>query len=140
MLSLAENLKVYLATECSTVAQKMRESAQNLDDAGYYFSAAFGAVGRALNVEYSEDLCLLHMVLLNTHREVAGRAAAIRAGAEPSIGLPDHVFLRLADLTDALGARIRADADYIDVLTAMSALALASTGNGYYLMTTRGHL
>lgn len=140
MLSLANNLNAYLVAEFVAVARKMRESEHNPTDAGYYFSAAFGAVGRALNIEYSGDLCLLNMVLLNTHREIAGRVALMQAGSEPSIGLPERVFSRLADLMDQLGERIRDATSYDDVLIKMAELAFASTGNGYYLMTTRGHV
>jgi hypothetical protein len=136
-MDLSPALRAYVGRELTFVAQKLRTvEANSAVDAAYYYSAVYGCLNRVLNIEYSDELCLAHLVTLGTHQALAQRIAAATTGQEPSIAVPVGVFQWLADTTDALAKEIENDALDVRTLGEISRVGYAVTGNGFYLAGT----
>ena len=131
-MQLSRNLDEYLVSELRTVAIKMRQDEQNARTALFWYSAAYGAALRALNIEYQRELVLLHLVLNSTHSEINARLHA----QDQVVSVPADLFGNLADLVETLANRIQANESYVDVLESIAALSYTTTGNGFYLSQT----
>ena len=55
------------------IAAKFMQNTSDQSGVLYYFSAFLGATHRAMNLSYSTDLALMHLVLKTTHGELAER-------------------------------------------------------------------
>ncbi len=135
-MELSQYLKEYLATEFRNAAKGMKESEEDDATAMYFFSACHGAVLRALNMECSGDLVLLHFVLNGCHTMAIGRIEQVRQKQERPIQIPPQFAKKLSEIVEKFPARFEADEDFIDLLKAIAVLAHATTGNGYYLCQT----
>lgn len=129
-MAISDNLRQYLASECRTVAERMR-LASTATDRLYLFSAVFGASQRVFNIEFEREFVHLHIVSLWVHQ-----ALVQRDGFEAGPRIPEGALERLADLVGELGDRIEAAADYADLVEEMATLGYAGTGNGLYLAMT----
>jgi len=98
----------------------------------YFFSAAFGAVHRIMNIEFDPELAFVHEVLRRAYEQVNGRLTIAAQGRE-ELGLPDKLFSRLEDELRGLAKQIEDGQRTYPVLERISNLAYSSTGNGYYL-------
>lgn len=128
-------LKTYLVTELMIAADKIEEST-DVTGKLFYFSAAFGAFARVLNIEFDPKLVLLHNVYQSAHTAVNNRMQALKDQRELGVGFDPAVFSVLADLTRKTAIRIKGGEDVTDLLERLSVVTFTTTGNGYYLYTT----
>ena len=101
----------------------------------FYFSAFYGAVNRALNFEYDQDLVFAHLVLKNTHETMFGRYKAITVGNDHNVPLFEDQFLSLVKLSTDFRDKIASSKSADAVLKKMAVLSYSTTGNGYYLFS-----
>src|SRR5574341_1299014 len=106
-MQLSDELRKYLIDELRVAAARMHESKGPVDKL-YYYSAAFAAVQRVLNIDYSPAILLLQWVLLLSHQQVNARLLALREGREASIQLEEEMLDGLTTLTSMLADRIYA--------------------------------
>ena len=136
-MQISDGIKAYIAQECRFVATRLREvDADHLVDAVYYYSAVYGCLSRALNIEYSDELCLAHQTTIQTFQAVAQRVTSVTSGQEPSVGIPKAYFEWLADATDRLASEIEESKVSLETLAITSRLGYLVSGNGYYLFMT----
>jgi len=135
LVELNEDLKRYLVAEFRR-ANEMIKVAPEASAKNYFFSAVYGAVFRVLNIEYSKELVLLHLVLQQTYQAVASRLTAVQQQKDFPIELPSDFFERLTAIVDELAHKIEADEDLTDGLKSMAQMDYVTTGNGYYLYQT----
>ena len=125
-----------LVKELRKIAEMMREE-PDLTSKLYFFSAAYGAVRRTINIAWSNELVLLHVVLQASHNTISARLNQLKAGQDQPITLPEGLPGRLADLTDKLADTIASEQldrpEFLDILAELATLAFSTTGNGYYL-------
>ena len=135
-MQLPDSVRNNLAQEFRTAADMMKE-APDLPSQLYFFSATFGAVNRAFNVAWTNDLTILHLVLQGVHGTISNRSNQLMAGQQRPIQLPEEVPGRLTEVADKLAAIITADtideAVLFGILAELATLAYSTTGNGYYL-------
>lgn len=131
-MPLSEFLRNYLSGEFLIAANKIGET-DDLVDKAYYFSATYGALQRAFNIEYNPKLVLMHLVCLATHQAINSRLQALKEGREASVRLNSVILDDLSTVTRGLSERIRNDEDAGDLLERLSVIALSTTGNGFYL-------
>ncbi|HLB29102.1 MAG TPA: hypothetical protein VJM69_03105 [Dehalococcoidia bacterium] len=132
-MQLSEALKNYLAEELRIVSEKIDQAPNPIDQA-FFFSAAWAAVQRVLNIEYDPRLVLIHLVCLTTHSAIASRLQALKEDREASIKVDSvAVSHALSALMRELSARIKNDEDVWDVLERLSVISYSATGNGAYL-------
>ena len=133
-MELSDGLKAYLGQECRFVAQRLRGvDAQHLNDGVYYYSAVYGCLSRALNIEYSDELCLAHQTTNLTFQALAQRVTALTAGMEPSVGIPATYFEWLADVTERLASEIEGSNISLETMAITARLGYLVNGNGFYL-------
>ena len=128
-MELSDSLKQYLTSELRNVASKMSSEDPNSGTLAYWYSAAFGAVQRVLNIEYDRELVFIYGVLLHTHSNIAhpqSRANQVEIDGQ-------SLFLYLGGLLAQLAESIDSNAEYTELLVSISAAAYMATGNGYYL-------
>jgi len=119
-------LKSYLVSELRSVgAYLIANYEQSPSYAVYFFSAAYGAVQRVLNIEYNTELVLLHNVLSTAH----GQMAAAQQQGRITFDILNRLGISIALLAD----RIESDAPLIDLFLEISELSYSTTGNGFYL-------
>ena len=136
-MELSDGLKSYLAQECRFVATRLRAiDADHLNDGVYYYSAVFGCLSRALNIEYSDELCLAHQTTNLTFQAIAQRVASVTTGQEPSVGIPAAYFEWLADATDRLASDIEESQVGLETMALTARLGYLVNGNGFYLFTS----
>ena len=136
-MELSTELKKYVAQECRLVATRLRGiDAEHLNDGVYYYSAVYGCLSRALNLEYSDELCLAHQTTNLTFQLLAQRVASVTAGQEPSVGIPAAYFEWLADVTDRLASDIEESTIRLETMAITSRLGYLLNGNGFYLYST----
>ena len=99
----------------------------------YYFSGAYGFINRILNFEFHSSLCLIHMVLQNTHQTFIGRLKAIQQG-DRAYPLLDVQFEKLIQLTEAMAEKIQRNESLQGIVEDFSALSYSAGGNGNFLM------
>src|SRR5437870_4779552 len=98
MLKLHSALREQIA-EDFRFASNMMQGAADLPTRLYFFSAFFGALNRALNLIWSPDLALVHLVLQGAHATIQGRLNTALIGGDAGVGWPNEfmpLFNRLA--------------------------------------------
>ena len=131
-MQISESSRKSIVDEFQYVVGQMRahkEPARKL----YFFSATYGAIHRLLNSEYDPTLQLVHMVLQGAYNSVNARYMALGQGVEMGVGLPQNLFEKLEETTEALGKAIDKDSGIPDIIERLAVLAYSTTGNGYYL-------
>ena len=140
-MELSDELRSYLVNEFRGVAKGLRDldlTPESLPSAIYLYSAVFGAASRVLNITYSPELVLLHLVTNATPGILNSRVNDLQTGANRAIGMPAGVFPRVAELVSELADRVERREPFDDTLAALSEAAYVTTGNGFYLFQTRG--
>lgn len=99
----------------------------------FFFSAFYGAVSRALNFEYDQDLVFAHLILKATHETLMGRFKALSTGQDVTVPLFEEQFAMLINLSKEFRDKIASNKSADAVLKKMSVLSYSTTGNGYYL-------
>lgn len=139
-MEISDGLKAYITQECRFVASRLRETdADHIVDGVYYYSAVYGCLSRALNIEYSDELCLAHQMTNSTFQAIAQRVTLASAGQEPSVRIPAAYFEWLADATERLAGDIEQSTISLGTMAITARLGLLVTGNGFYLYAG-GHL
>lgn len=132
IMNISENNKKIIADEFRVVANLMDKENDGLRKV-FYFSGAYGVVQRMLNLEYSNELALLHGVLNNTYQALNNRLVSLISGAERVVAVPASNFDVLSSVLKELGDALLGDKDILEYLGTISAIAYMTTGNGYYL-------
>lgn len=131
-MQLSPTLRAYVASECREASDLMAKS-DNAPETVFYFSAVWGALQRALNIEFSSELAHAAIVTQAVYNMVHARLEAARAGDALAGRLMDALLESLRTLTAALAGRIESEQEITDVLHAMSAVGYAATGNGFWI-------
>ena len=136
-VNLTDWMREYLADEFRTVSSQLADIMGDdsyLEDAVYWYSAAFGAVQRVINFRPDGELFLLHSVLQSTHGQFTNRLRAQFAGEERPVSLMagNHMTV-LANLLGELADEIEESRDFSDTLESIARLGYSTTGNGFYL-------
>jgi len=125
-----------LIQEFRTAVDKMKE-VPDLPSKLYFFSAMYGAVSRANNVAWTNELALVHLALQGAHSVIGNRSNQMKGGQDFPIQLPEELPGRLTEVADKLATIIVADeideAILFDILAELATLSYTASGNGYYL-------
>ena len=111
---------------------KMKET-QDIGELLFFFSAFYGAIHRALNYEYDQDLVFAHNILKTTHETMIGRYKAFSSGNEKNVPMFDEQFKALIRLSSEFVDKIANNKNADSVLKKMAVLGFSTTGNGFYL-------
>jgi len=134
---LADSDRKRLASEFRFAADKMADSTDLLDQL-FFFSAFYGEVARVLNLSWSAELALLHLVLNTVHQQINARVISLVSG-DRVVGiakeLPSTLNRVASELANLFEAKEIDEAQFHSLLTKMSELGFVTTGNGYYLYT-----
>lgn len=133
-MQLRDDIQQTLASEFS-FASDMMDKAGDLVEMLYYYSAFYGAVFRAINLEWNGELALLHLLLQSSHREINQLAEGLVRGqklfATPP-ELPKELVKSCTELADMFEAG-KTDTDTLyPIFVRIAELSYASTGNGRY--------
>jgi len=128
----------YLVSEFRSAAAGMDQNADEIILASYFYSAVYGAVARVLNIEYSPEIVLLHLVTQASHGLMNSTIEKLGAGLERSILFPSELFPQLASVVRELADAIESDRPYSGQLERIAQLSYVLTGNGNYLLRSRG--
>lgn len=131
-MELLEANRKILADEFTTVARLINEEKDALRRT-YYFSGAYAVVQRVLNIEFHNELILMHSILNGTYQALDSRLKSIMSGGERVINLPSNVFELLSSALNHLGDAISKGGDTYEPLVQISTISYVTTGNGYYL-------
>lgn len=129
-------LKTYLTGEFRIAASKMFENLEDPQTAIYWYSGAYGAVQRVVNIAPEDWMFLLHTVLQHSHAQIQGRIQSASKNAEQPLQLDQEILPRVAAELTVLADSIDADSDITANITNLSRLSYSTTGNGYYLQQT----
>lgn len=121
-----------IADELVYVAKKMREEKELLGKI-YYLSGSYAVVQRVMNIEYDDDLVLIHRVLMDAYTTINNRLNSIISGQERVIKIPVEVFDALADCVEGLSKALSEKKDFRKLLAKIATIGYIGTGNGYYL-------
>jgi len=134
-MQVREDIRQTLASEFSFAGQQMAD-APDLRAKLFFFSAFYGAVNRALNLEWSDELALMHLVLHAAHQQLNAMMAGATQG-QPAIGIPAELPKALAQTCAEIATMFAAgktDATILyPLLARIAELAYATTGNGRYM-------
>jgi hypothetical protein len=124
-----------LSVEFSFAAKQMADT-EDMQAILFFFSAFYGAVHRALNLAWSDELALMHSVLQSTHQQINGLILAAASGQRP-IGLAEEFPGALKQACNDLASLFENEdieiAALHALLTRFAVISYASTGNGRYL-------
>lgn len=132
-MKLSKSMKKLLVDEIVYVTNAMEKEGDD-EKKLYFFSGIQGIVNRIFNIEFNEDLVLLHHILKTTHEAINLRLNALKKGQDTVVPLLKIQFEKLIELVKELGEKIQQDESLIDVLKKFTIIAYSTTGNGYYLL------
>lgn len=134
-----ENKKI-LDAEFNFVVEKM-ENARNPEEILYYFTGFFNMIQRIYNLEFSQDLLFVFVILENTYRIIMDRVNLLQSGqpGHTVIPFPENFGGKLINLTKSLKNNFYNKDKRIQILKDFTLLSYITTGNGYYL-TQKGLL
>ena len=131
-MKLSAEMKKLLLDELRFVVERMKEAKEPFQKM-YFFSAAYGAVNRIMNIEFDDELGFIHNVLSSAYSIINLRLSALSSGNEVAVGIPAKMFDRLeAGLEEIIEMVEEGKATY-PALQKISNAAYSTTGNGYYL-------
>ena len=134
---LSEQIRDHIVTELRIAAQGVTDYSSEPEIALYYYSAEFGGVQRALNIDTDiTGLFLLHLVLQGSHSQLTGRLGRQIEETDNPVRITDELFESLGQALNELADRIRDVAPFDDVLARLARISYGSTGNGFYLHET----
>jgi hypothetical protein len=133
-MKIAESIHQSIIDDIDFALSKM-ETTDNKGDLLFYFSAFFGAIHRALNFEYDEDLVFAHLVLKATYEALFGRLKVFSSGNDQSVPLFEEHFSSLVKLAKAFREKAANNKNADSILKKMAILAYSTTGNGHYLFS-----
>ena len=131
MQNVSPDLREHIINEFRFAAVQIAGASRSLERV-YYWSATFGALLRAYNIDFDPELVYAHQILNTVHAQLQGRLAAITAG-DAVVPLSDELWQKLSldivELADCWEKGRPIDG----VLRHITLLGYATTGNGYYL-------
>ena len=140
-MQLREDIHQTLASEFVFAAQQMDDAA-SFKTKLFFFSAFYGALNRALNLTWSDELALMHLVMSSAHQQITSMVTAATAGQE-LVGVSEDFSEALTHTCTEIATIFVADqidiATLYPLLARIAKLAYATTGNGRYLYL-KGHL
>lgn len=129
-MNLEPTLRAYIVRECRTVADRI-DGVEARAQKNYFYSAFYGAMQHALNIEFSRELAHLFVVANWSYANIQ-----VRIADESQQQMSPEAWDALARAVRTVGERIEADEQYGELLDEIAMLGYASTGNGHYLATT----
>ena len=135
-MKIQEHLRHYLADEFDNVYKSIEAAQGDMTAIIFYLSACHGAISRVLNIEFDNELVLLHIVFNGCHNTLNNRLAAIGQNTERPINIPDELPLKLAGIVNEFAKEFRENGNVIDLLPRLASLCYVTTGNGFYLYQT----
>ncbi|MFA5186781.1 MAG: hypothetical protein WC551_09915 [Patescibacteria group bacterium] len=121
-----------LLDELRFVAEEMKKSKEPFRKM-YFFSAAYAAANRIINIEFDDELSFIHNVLSSAYSTINVRLSALSSGSEMAVGIPERTFDRLQQGLEEIIGLIEAEKETYPALQKISNVAYGTTGNGYYL-------
>lgn len=101
----------------------------------FFFSASSNAVRSVMGTHYDPQLALMDMVLYVSCSTISERIENFISEKDKTIELVDGFFEKLGECLTDLADCIHAGKDTYKILEKIAALALTTTGAGYYLYT-----
>jgi hypothetical protein len=103
----------------------------------YYFSAAYGELGRILNWTWDRDLAVLRYILEQTYQAISSRTRQIMGG-DAVVQMPSGMFDLLTAATEDLSTYVaqgmKNQGTLYDLMGRFVELGYVTTGNGHYLL------
>jgi len=134
-MQLPADIRQTLANEFRFATQQMAD-APNFQAQLYLFSALYGAAFRALNLAWSDELALMHLVLRSAHQEIVPLAEGLGMG-QRVFGVPPEIPQALTQVCTELATALEADrtdaATLYPLLARVAEISYATTGNGRYI-------
>jgi hypothetical protein len=98
----------------------------------YFFSAAYGIMGRTFRYAFSKDVLLADFVLTTTYNLLQDRLMRLKAG-DPTVAF-DRIWLdRICDELDNLATKFEANETIFEPLQNIMTIGYSTTGTGNYL-------
>ena len=132
-MELSYDLRTKLADELRYIAAEL-EGQQTMAYKNYIFSGAHAMTNRILNLAYSEELVLLHSILVTAHTGIQTRLSPLASGQEKVVSVPGHIFNALAKALKELADAVEAEEPLWGPLLKIAVAGYITTGNGYYLL------
>ena len=133
-MKLSDFIREKITDDFDFALSKMKATT-DIDELLYFFSAFYGAINRAMNYEYDQDLVLAHLILKTTHETMHGRFKAISSGNSKNVPLLGEQFEALIKLSSEFRDKIADNKNFDAILKKVAVLGYSTTGNGYYLFS-----
>lgn len=130
-MPLSKQLRDYVASECTTAAQKMKSTDSPVEQL-YYFSASWAAPQRAFNIEFDAKMLHLHVVLNWAYQQLVQSSTPQIASSTPGQPTVD-ALRRLPPILEELATRVGAGKNFDDVMDQIAVAGYSAGGNGHYL-------
>lgn len=131
-MEIDDKFKNILVEEFRFVASKIRDES-DMKRKNFFFSAAYAVVHRIINIDFDQELVIIHNTLNSTYTIVNNLQMSIESGTEKIIRIPLLLFDELADLLDELAGAIQESQNTYEIIQKIAVLSYMLTGNGYYL-------
>jgi hypothetical protein len=131
-MKISKALKKHLITEILFALGQMKAK-ENPVEKIFFFSAVYGEMFRILNMEYDQELCLLHQVCQGAYQAINTRLIALATRQDPGITFMPDFFGQLEKSLEELTVNIDEDKDIYSSILKIVNLSYSTTGNGYYL-------
>ncbi|MCY3954719.1 MAG: hypothetical protein OXF47_01835 [Nitrospira sp.] len=130
-MELREDIRETLASEFNFAVGKMEQSQQEALELLYYYSAFFGAVHRALNVEWNRELALCHLVMNSSYKEMQIAVEQRILNFVPP-NMPEILTNACKEIARLFETNTITTENLYPLLAKIAELSYATTGNGHY--------
>jgi hypothetical protein len=131
-MKISKQMTEHFANEMHNVAKQIKGT-ENVEEKLFYFSAVFGAAQRVINFEFDDEMLCIHQVTSLAYNQIQQRIVLIKSGQQPTIGLPNNLFIVLQDMVEELAKLVEKGESTHALLEKMLVLSYATSGNGFYL-------
>jgi hypothetical protein len=135
-MEISQSLREYISEQFHHVSVNINTSPSDLPNMVYNFSACHAALNRVLNIEFNDELVLLHTVFNGCYTMIANRISLIGQNVERQVQFPRGFPEKLATMIDEFASRFEDNLDVYDLLPSLTKLCYITTGNGYFLYQT----
>ena len=130
-MELRDDIRQTLATEFNFAVGKMEQSQQAHLELLYYYSAFFGAINRALNLEWNRELVLCHLVMNSSYKDMQVAVEQKILNFVPP-ALPEILTNVCKEIARLFDTNTMTTENLYPLLARIAELSYATTGNGYY--------
>lgn len=130
-MELRDDIRQTLAAEFNFAVGKMEQSQQASFDLLYYYSAFFGAIQRALNLEWNRELALCHMIMNSSYKEMQAAVEQQMINFVPPT-LPENLTNSCKEIARLFDTNTMTPENLYPLLAKIAELSYATTGNGHY--------